>query len=119
MAEIKDDSDIINSTVPKVVVNAKNEAIFLSRSPIPYPKKNRLKFFKQVCIYVFTKNSLKQFSELPQGPIENAEDIEILRFIENRMLVRMVKVDDVPIAVDTPSDLELVRRIISERINKQ
>ena len=94
MCEITDSSDIINSTVPKVVVNAKNKAIFLSRSPIPHPKKRRSIFFKQVCVYVFANSALKKFSELPQGPIECVEDIEILRFIENHMVVRMVEVSD-------------------------
>lgn len=115
MTEIKDYTDVINSTVPKVIVNVDNHAIFLSRSPIPYPKKNRSRFFKQVCVYVFTSDSIKKFSELPRGRIECIEDIEILRFIENRMTVRMVEVEETPIAVDTPSDLEIVKRIISER----
>ena len=119
MCEIMDSSDIINSNVPKVVVNAKNRAIFLSRSAIPHPKKSRSKFYKQVCIYVFTKHALKKFSELPQGQIESVEDIEILRFIENGMIVRMVEVPDTTIAVDTPMDLELVRKIIIAKKGKR
>jgi len=115
MTEITDSSDLINSTVPKVVVNDKGEAIFLSRSGIPFPKNKRPKYFKQVCVYVFTKNSLHQFSKLSQGPIEQAEDIEILRFIENRMVVRMIEVEEATVAVDTPADLKIVRDLLSER----
>jgi len=115
MTEITDTSDLINSTVPKVAVNNKNEAIFFSRSGIPFPKNKRPRYYKQVCVYVFSKNALKQFSTLAQGPIEQAEDIEILRFLENRMVVKMIEVEEATVAVDTPSDLEIVRKLLLER----
>jgi len=112
MSEITDTSDLINSTIPKVVVNNKNEAIFFSRSGIPFPKNKRPRYYKQVCVYVFSKNALRQFSTLARGPIEQAEDIEILRFLENRMVVKMIEVEESTVAVDTPSDLEVVRSLI-------
>jgi 3-deoxy-manno-octulosonate cytidylyltransferase (CMP-KDO synthetase) len=115
MTEIKDLSDLINSTVPKVVVNSKNEAIFFSRAPIPHPKNERPKFYKQVCVYVFKKSALEKFAQLAQGPIERAEDIEILRFLENGMKVKMVEVKEVISAVDTPADLEVARKLIAAR----
>jgi 3-deoxy-manno-octulosonate cytidylyltransferase (CMP-KDO synthetase) len=120
MTEIKDMADLSDSTVPKVVVNAKNEAIFLSRLPIPYPKgRENIKYYKQVCVYGFTPNALAKFSKLERGPAERAEDIELLRFIENRIIVQMIEVEQDTVAVDTPSDLELVRRIIESRISKK
>jgi 3-deoxy-manno-octulosonate cytidylyltransferase (CMP-KDO synthetase) len=88
--------------------------VFLSRFPIPYPKRReKLRYFKQVSIYGFTPESLDQFSKFKRGPAELAEDIEVLRFIEIDITVRMVEVDQDTIAVDTPSDLEAVRKIIS------
>jgi len=114
MTEIKKMTDLSDSTVPKVVVNMHNEAIYLSRLPVPYPKEtSKVKYLKQICVYAFTVDALKRFSELPKGPAERAEDIELLRFIENRITVQMVEVEQDTVAVDTPSDLEVVRSIIS------
>jgi len=116
MTEIKDMADLNDSTVPKVVVNLKNDAVFLSRFPIPYPKRReKLRYFKQVSVYGFTPESLDQFSKLKRGPAELAEDIEVLRFIENDINVRMVEVDQDTIAVDTPSDLKAVIKIIESK----
>lgn len=121
MTEIRDMADLSDSTVPKVVVNSKNEAVFLSRLPIPYPKsRTNIRYYKQVCVYAFTPGALEKFAKLERGPAERAEDIELLRFIENRILVQMVEVEQDTIAVDTPSDLEMVRKIIQNKeINQQ
>lgn len=114
MTQIKRMSDLSNSTVPKVVCNAGGELVYMSRLPIPYPKNPaRVKYYKQVCVYGFTRNALKEFCGLARGPAELAEDIEILRFIENGIKVQMVKVGRDTVAVDTPSDLEQVKRILS------
>jgi len=115
MTEIRDVSDIVNSTIPKVVVNIRNEAIFFSRSPIPYPKNERPKYFKQVCVYVFKRDALRRFVSLGRGPIEQSEDIEMLRFLENRMTVKMVEVLEGSVAVDTAADLEVVKSILVNR----
>jgi len=115
MTEIRDSSDLVNSTIPKVVVNIRNEAIFFSRSPIPYPKNERPKYYKQVCVYVFKREALRRFVSLARGPIEQAEDIEMLRFIEDRMTVKMVEVREDSVAVDTAADLEVVKNILANR----
>ena len=115
MTEIRDISDLVNSTIPKVVVNIRNEAIFFSRSPIPYPKSERPKYYKQVCVYVFKRNALRRFVSLERGPIERSEDIEMLRFLEDRMTVKMVEVRDDSVAVDTAADLEVVKNILVNR----
>ncbi|MFC2025028.1 3-deoxy-manno-octulosonate cytidylyltransferase [Chloroflexota bacterium] len=118
MTEIKRMTDISDSTVPKVVVNSKNEAVFLSRLPVPYPKgTSDVRYFKQVCVYGFTSDALRSFCEWPKGSLEKAEDIELLRFIENRMIVQMVEVEQDTVAVDTPADLETVRKIIEDKLS--
>ena len=117
MTGIKEMADLIDASVPKVVVNKNNRAIFLSRLPIPYPKSRKgLKYYKQVCVYVFTPDALKNFCELKdKGPAEEAEDIELLRFIENDMEVRMVEVEQDTVGVDTPNDLEMARKLIEKQ----
>ena len=114
MTKINRKSDLSDLTVPKVVVNAKKEAIFLSRLPIPYNKSSaQVIYYKQVCVYGFKCEALMNFCKLPRGIIESKEDIEILRFIENDIKISMTEVKRDTVAVDTPSDLEKVKQILS------
>ena len=64
---------------------------------------------------MFKRDTLKRFVSLERGPIEQSEDIEMLRFLENRMIVRMVEVHEDSVAVDTVADLEIVRNIFANR----
>ena len=113
MTPIKTFSEIIDVGIPKVVVNEKNEAVFLSRAAIPYPKETRdIAYMKQVCAYGFRPEALKAFASLPQGPCERAEGIELLRFIEHGIKVQMVEVVSDTMAVDTPTDLKTVKRLM-------
>lgn len=109
MAVVRNQTDLMDSTVPKVAVDVNSDAVYLSRLPIPYPKDSRrITYFKQVCVYGFTPQSLELFARTPQGPLEQAEGIELLRFIEHGMKVRMIPVEQDTVAVDTPADLKAV-----------
>lgn len=114
MTRIRELTDIIDATVPKVVVNRESDAVYLSRSPVPYPKDpSATAYFKQVCVYGFRPAPLADFcADARKGPAEAAEDIELLRFIERGVKVRMVEVDQDTVAVDTSADLERVRRLL-------
>lgn len=115
MTQIKDPVDALNCTVPKVITNRDNIGIFLTRAMAPYPKGSiDYKFYKQVCVYGFRPDALQFYCESPRGKIESIEDIEILRFIESGYRVQYVEVKSDTVAVDTPNDLERVRRIMSE-----
>lgn len=117
MTEIKELTELTNVNIPKVVTNKDGDAVFLSRCPIPYPKASSdIRYFKQVCVYVFTSEALKKFCSLKRGSLELAEDIELLRLIENNMKLRMVEIKQEPIAVDTPGDLDRVREILKGRL---
>lgn len=116
MTEIKNMTELANTNVPKVVVNEKKDAIFFSRFPIPYPKgTSENRYFKQVCVYGFTPEALRSFCSIERGAIERSEDIELLRFIENDMKIRMVEIKQEPLGVDTPADLQRVREILKGR----
>ena len=109
MTAIESPIDVVNFTVPKVVTNENNDAVYLSRSPIPYPKGSLdYKYFKQVCVYGFRKDALKFFETSKRGKLEEIEDIEILRFIEGNFRVKYVEVKSESIAVDTKNDLKRV-----------
>lgn len=116
MSRIAVQADLLNTTVPKVVVNQSRLAVFLSRWPIPYPKNPAdIPYYKQVCVYGFRNEALQAFCESLRTPCEMAEDIELLRFLEIGVPVQFVEVPEGSVAVDTPSDLERVRRIMAMR----
>ena len=115
MCPIIYENEFRSFTVPKVVASKSGNLLYISRSPIPVSKTNSFSFgFKQVCIYAFSKSHLEFFASHQQKtPIEQVEDIEILRFLENDIPVKMVTVESTSIAVDIPSDLEKVVEYIS------
>ncbi|WP_400256184.1 3-deoxy-manno-octulosonate cytidylyltransferase [Methanomethylophilus alvi] len=121
MTKIRDPVEVVNFTIPKVITNKDGIALYLTRSTAPYPKGSiNYDYFKQVCVYGFKPEALKFFYEYGKkygkAKMENIEDIEILRFIENGYKVQFVEVESNSVAVDTPKDLEKVRGIIDEMI---
>jgi len=113
MTTIRNSAEIVNSTIPKVVTNKDGYGLFLSRSPIPYPKgETDVTYFKQVCVYGFKKEALTFYKNTSRGYAERCEDIEILRFIENNIPVKFIEVSQETVAVDTPKDLEKVKKIL-------
>jgi 3-deoxy-manno-octulosonate cytidylyltransferase (CMP-KDO synthetase) len=115
MTVIKDPVDVVNFTVPKVITNKDGIGIYLTRSAAPYPKGSiDYSYYKQVCVYGFTPEALEFYCNSPRGKVESIEDIEILRFIESGYKVQFIEVDSDTVAVDTPNDLEKVRKIMKE-----
>jgi 3-deoxy-manno-octulosonate cytidylyltransferase (CMP-KDO synthetase) len=115
MTQIHDPVDLINFTVPKVIVSREGRGVYLTRSAAPFPKGSiKAKYYKQVCVYGFTPESLMFYCNSPRGAIESIEDIEILRFIEAGYHVHYIEVDSETIAVDTPNDLERVIAYVKE-----
>jgi len=108
-----------NRNIPKVVANFNNGLVYISRSGIPGTKDGySKKLYKQVCIYAFTKDELDKFYQygLKNGksPLEWTEDIEILRFVELGIKVKMVEVYGNTHAVDIPEDVNIVEEILNE-----
>jgi 3-deoxy-manno-octulosonate cytidylyltransferase (CMP-KDO synthetase) len=118
MTRIRRMADLNDSTVPKIVVNDENRAVYMSRFPVPYPKGEEAVYYKQVCAYGFRPKALEMFCSTERGPAERAEDIELLRFIENGVPVQMVEVERDTVAVDTPADLQRVREMLKEEADQ-
>ncbi|MFI1735194.1 3-deoxy-manno-octulosonate cytidylyltransferase [Streptomyces acidicola] len=97
---------VIDHNVVKVVLRGDGTALTFSRQPVPYPKGVRPAYLRQLGLYAFTPEALRTFASLRPGPVEKAEGIEMLRFLEHSHPVAMVRVQDEGIAVDTPVDLE-------------
>lgn len=117
MTAIFDTSEFLNLNVPKVVTTPDHELVYISRAAIPGNKEGRFRTAnKQVCIYAFSKHHLNHFASIPEKtPLEEVEDIEILRFIETGVRVEMVPVSGSSIAVDIPSDVAKVEAALLGR----
>ncbi|EQB40662.1 3-deoxy-manno-octulosonate cytidylyltransferase [Sulfurimonas hongkongensis] len=89
----------------KVVLDEKNNAIYFSRSLIPYNRSGRATYFGHIGIYGFSKKSLKEFCNLSDAPIEDIEGLEQLRAIYHQKKITMLKVSSTGFGIDTPEDL--------------
>ena len=108
--KFKNPVDVVNTTTIKLAVNDNHELLYMSRSPIPYPKASLdYSYYKNVGCYALKKQALDFFLMTQQGSMEKAEEIELLRLLENRKKVLTVLIDSESMAVDTPKDLERVR----------
>ena len=113
---IKNKKNNDNVNIPKLVLSKNENLLYMSRSAIPGSKNNskNLNILKQVCIYGFPKDILLKIYGIKKTKtkFEKIEDIEILRIIENDIIVKMHKVSDNILAIDTKSDLKLAKNII-------
>jgi 3-deoxy-manno-octulosonate cytidylyltransferase (CMP-KDO synthetase) len=114
---IENPHEISDPHVVKVVTDLTGNAIYFSRSTIPYPRPDSggaIVHFKHIGLYVYRRDFLLGFSRLPVGPLEEAEKLEQLRALENRFSITVVETSYESIGVDTPADLERVARLYSE-----
>jgi 3-deoxy-manno-octulosonate cytidylyltransferase (CMP-KDO synthetase) len=103
---------LFNPNTPKVILNAKQQAIYFSRSVIPYIRgkepvewlKSHI-FYKHIGIYAYLSEVLEKITSLPQSVLEKAESLEQLRWIENGYIIKAGITDEETIGIDTPEDL--------------
>ncbi len=109
-SEIKSENEFLSLTVPKVVTTKGKQLLYMSRSPIPLTKGGKyVKAYKQICVYAFGREHLSFFSShQDKTPLEEIEDIEILRFLESGLRIDMIEVESGSLAVDVPEDVERV-----------
>jgi len=115
MHKIENLDDLENPNVVKVVTDLNSDAIYFSRSPIPFSREKDVSvnnYFQHIGIYAYTKEFLLKYSKLPQTFLEKSEKLEQLRAIEYQFKIRMIETDYRSIGVDTFEDLERVRKII-------
>jgi len=106
--------DIMDPNFVKVAVDKNNNSLFFSRSVIPYPRDRNFPtvYYEHIGVYAFRKNALLQFTQWPITPLEAAEKIECLRYLENGVPLRMVLVDYMGVEIDTPEDLDRAAKLI-------
>lgn len=112
---ITDKEEIAQNTIIKVIVNEKDELLYMSRLGIPFNKsKTEASYKKQVCVYGFTKQALELFSSQSKTVNEKFEDIEILRFVDLGYKVKMKETSVNSIAVDIPDDVKKVEKFLKQ-----
>ena len=113
---ITNPEDIANPNNVKVVVNKFNEALYFSRSIIPFPRDPNIAvpYYKHIGIYAYRKDALQQFTQLPPSLLEETEKLEQLRYLENGFKIRLALTNIPTIGIDTPEDLEKARKRLSK-----
>jgi len=91
----------------KVAIDKNNNALFFSRSVIPYPRDKEVAaiYYEHIGVYAFKKQALLNFTNWPMSPLEASEKIECLRYLENGVPIRMVATEYMGVEIDTPEDL--------------
>lgn len=113
ITKITEASEVVDFTNIKVVSDMNGESLFMSRSPIPYPKASLgFSYKKHLGVLAYNLESLQFFNETPKGYLEKIEDINEIRFIENGIKIKFIEVEAEMLSVDTPKDLEKVREIL-------
>jgi 3-deoxy-manno-octulosonate cytidylyltransferase (CMP-KDO synthetase) len=117
MKKISGEEEINNPNVVKVVCNNNSEALYFSRSAIPFFRNGSsiLPVYKHIGVYAFRKDTLLQFTQWNIGKLENTEMLEQLRYLENGIAIKMVETETTSVGIDTPDDLELARKIYKEK----
>ncbi len=114
---IENEAEIADPNVVKVVTDHAGNAIYFSRSPIPYVRETAgesTSYFKHVGLYIYRRDFLLEYSDLPIGPLERAERLEQLRAIENGFKIRVVETEYESLGVDTPEDWERVAALFEK-----
>jgi len=110
---ITDASDYDNPNVVKVTTDINGDALYFSRAGIPFARDRRAvdPVYKHVGLYAYRRDFLLMLASLPQMPLERAESLEQLRVLEHGFRIRAVETHCDSIGVDTPEDLDRVRRL--------
>ncbi|MCI0568842.1 MAG: 3-deoxy-manno-octulosonate cytidylyltransferase [Acidobacteria bacterium] len=114
---IEDEADLRNPNVVKVVVDASGEALYFSRSPIPFKRgEGKSNAYRHIGLYGYRRELLLEIAARPVGDLEKAEQLEQLRVLEMGRRIRVLDAVGESVGVDTPEDLERVRAILGESV---
>lgn len=114
MQELHDPESIQNPNVVKVVVDRQMNSLLFSRSPIPYARSKDIPitYYEHIGVYAYRKQALLNFTNWPMTPLEAAEKIECLRYLEYGIPLKMVVTGYMGVNIDTPEDMEKARLLI-------
>lgn len=125
-SRIQQQGDLLSPNLVKVVTNGDDNALYFSRSPIPFYrdswqtllntdfKPEQQPCFKHVGLYVYRRDFLLEYAAWPQTSLEVAEKLEQLRALENGVKIKVIETEFESVGVDTPQDLEKVIKLINQ-----
>lgn len=110
---ITNQEDIASPHIAKVVCNEQGNALFFSRSPIPYYRDNDQEqvYYKHIGMYAFTTQALHSIAKLKPSPLEQAEKLEQLRWLEHQLTICVNETNELAFGIDLPGDLEKAEKI--------
>ena len=119
MQVMKNKSNIEDPNYVKVAVDLNNNALFFSRSMIPYPRDGNtgIPYYEHIGIYAFRKQALLNFTQWPVSPLEAAERIECLRYLEHGISLKMVETEYMGVEIDTAEDLLKAMELLNGKNN--
>ena len=114
MQVLKEQRFIDDPNYVKVAVDKNMNSLFFSRSVIPYPRNKEISisYYEHIGVYAFRKQALLDFTAWPMTPLEAAEKIECLRYLEYGIPLKMVVVDYMGVEIDTPEDLDRAAKLL-------
>lgn len=114
MQKLTDPESVENPNFVKVVVDNHFNSLLFSRSPIPYHRDKTIPvtYYEHIGVYAFRKQILMDFTRWPQTPLEKAEKIECLRYLEHGIPLKMVLTSYMGVEIDTPEDLEKAAKLL-------
>lgn len=114
MQVLKEQRFIDDANYVKVAVDLQMNALMFSRSVLPYPRNKDLPitYYEHIGVYAFRKQALMDFTHWPMTPLEAAEKIECLRYLEHGIPLKMVVTDYMGVEIDTPEDLERAAKLL-------
>jgi 3-deoxy-manno-octulosonate cytidylyltransferase (CMP-KDO synthetase) len=114
MQVLHEQEQIDDPNFVKVAVDRNMNSLMFSRSVIPYPRNKEVSvtYYEHIGVYAFRKQALLNFTNWPMTPLEAAEKVECLRYLEYGVPLRMIVVDYMGVEIDTPEDLERASKLL-------
>ena len=115
MQKISDTTLINEPSIVKVITDMNKDAVYFSRSVIPFSRDKSISpnYYEHIGVYAFRKKALLDFTTWPVSQLEAIEKLEQLRYLEHGIKIRMVETDYSSVAIDTPEDLERAKLLLA------
>ncbi|MFC2049235.1 cytidylyltransferase domain-containing protein [Chlamydiota bacterium] len=119
LAPLADPATALLPNIVKCVFDCQRRALYFSRSPIPFAHKAEQKpqYYRHIGVYCFRREALHQYVTLEKTPLQECEDLEQLKMLENGLPIYVCIVDDQATGVDTPADLKTIERVLCQKEN--
>ena len=111
--------DVFHPNTPKAIINPQGQAVYFSRSVIPYLRgiekdlwTSTRVYYKHIGIYAYRVDVLRKITQMPQTPLELSESLEQLRWLENNLIIQTAETNIETIGIDTPEDLQKAEKYL-------